>query len=118
MFSIVEERWVNQGGNEQDKPLILKGQLYLDEWTVVAALQKILQQLQGQGIVGKHSASGGLDEYFPTVEILLDHFELAVQGVIIEENKARIWKRFSFWIIWDGDTRRLLKIILSLDGRR
>jgi hypothetical protein len=42
MFSIIEERWVSQGGKEQDKPPILKEQLSLDEWKVVAAFQKIL----------------------------------------------------------------------------
>jgi hypothetical protein len=31
MFSIVEERWVSQGGKEQDKPPVLKEQLSLDE---------------------------------------------------------------------------------------
>ncbi|KAK8912300.1 putative AC9 transposase [Metarhizium anisopliae] len=86
MFSIVEERWISQGGKEQDKPAILKEKLSLEEWKVVAAVQKILQpckvasrQLQGEGIAGKRSTSGGFNEYFQVVEMLLDHLELAVQ---------------------------------------
>jgi hypothetical protein len=31
MFSIIEERWVSQGGKEQDKPAILKEKLSLEE---------------------------------------------------------------------------------------
>lgn len=99
MFSIVEESWVSQGGKEQDKPPILKEQLSLDEWKVVAAFQKILQpfkvaskQLQGEGIAGKFSTSGAFDKYFPVVEMLLDHLELAIQ--------ARLWRRFIFSMIW------------------
>ncbi|KAM4064080.1 ribonuclease H-like protein [Hirsutella rhossiliensis] len=71
MFSIIEERWLGKGGKEQDKPAILKEQLSLEEWKVVVAVQKILQpfkiaskQLQGEGIAGKRSTSGGFDEYF------------------------------------------------------
>ncbi|KAM4067298.1 hypothetical protein HRG_001274 [Hirsutella rhossiliensis] len=78
MFSIIEERWLGKGGKEQDKPAILKEQLSLEEWKVVVAVQKILQpfkiaskQLQGEGIAGKRSTSGGFDEYFPVVEMLL-----------------------------------------------
>ena len=59
MLSNIEERWVSQGGKEQDKPPILKEKLSLEEWKVVTAVQKILQpfkvaskQLQGNGIAG------------------------------------------------------------------
>ncbi|OAA37034.1 Ribonuclease H-like protein [Metarhizium rileyi] len=38
MFSIIEERWVGQGGKEQDKPAILKEQLSVEEWKVVAVV--------------------------------------------------------------------------------
>ncbi len=97
MLSIVEERWISQGGKEQDKPAILKERLSLEEWKIVAAIQKVLQpfkiaskQLQGEGISGRRSTSGGFDEYFQVIEMLLDHLELAVEGVIIEENDAQI----------------------------
>ncbi|GKU14244.1 unnamed protein product, partial [Fusarium langsethiae] len=43
MFALIEERWVTQGGKDQDKPAILKEKLSLEEWKVVAALQRILQ---------------------------------------------------------------------------
>ena len=117
MFSIIEERWVSQGGKEQDKPPILKEQLSLEEWKVVAAFQKILQpfkiaskQLQGEGIAGKRSTSGGFDEYFLVVEMLLDLLELAVQGVIIEENKDQIIEEIHLFDNMDKKTRKLLKI--------
>lgn len=41
MFSVIEERWVSQGGREQDRPAILKEKLSFKEWKVVAAVQKI-----------------------------------------------------------------------------
>jgi hypothetical protein len=125
MFSIIEERWVSQGGKEQDKPPILKEQLSLDEWKVVAAFQKILQpfevaskQLQGEGIAGKRSTSGGFDEYFPVVEMLLDHLELAVQGVIIEENKDQVMEEIHLFDDMDQKTRRLLKIYIKLGWKK
>ncbi|KNB17842.1 hypothetical protein FOXG_22068 [Fusarium oxysporum f. sp. lycopersici 4287] len=78
MLSIIEERWISQGGKEQDRPAILKETVSLEEWKVIAAVQKILQpfkvaskQLQGEGIAGKRSTSGGFDEYFQVVEMLL-----------------------------------------------
>lgn len=125
MFSIVEERWVGQGGKEQDKPPILKEQLSLDEWKVVAAFQKILQpfkvaskQLQSEGIAGKRSTSGGFDEYFPVVEMLLDHLELAVQGVIIEENEDKVMQEVHFFDDMDMETRRLLKVYIKLGWKK
>ncbi|KAH6698266.1 hypothetical protein BKA61DRAFT_647363 [Leptodontidium sp. MPI-SDFR-AT-0119] len=60
----------------------------------VAAFQKILQpfevaskQLQGEGIAGKRSTLGGFDEYFPVVEMLLDHLSWPLK---------ELWKRFTF----------------------
>lgn len=85
MFSTIEERWVNQGGKEQGRPAMLKEKLSLEGWKVIAAVWKILQafkiatkQLQGAGISGERPTSGGFDEYFQVVEMLLDHLELAV----------------------------------------
>jgi hypothetical protein len=110
----IEERWVSQGGKEKDRPAILKEKLSLEEWKVVAAVQKILQpfkvaskQLQGEGISGKRSTSGGFDEYFQVVEMLLDHLELAVQGVIIEENDDHIMEEVHLFDDMDAKTRRL-----------
>ncbi|OAQ59799.1 ribonuclease H-like protein [Purpureocillium lilacinum] len=125
MFWIVEDRWVSRGGKEQDKPPILKEQLSLDEWKVVTALQKILQpfkvaskQLQGEGVAGKRSTSGGFDEYFPVIEMLLDHLELAVQGVIIEENEHQVMEEIQLFDGMDRESRRLLKIYIRLGWKK
>jgi hypothetical protein len=122
---IVEDRWVSQGGKEQDRPPLLKEQLSLDEWKVVIALQKILQpfkiaskQLQGEGIAGKRSTSGGFDEYFPVIEMLLDHLELAVQGVLIEENEHQVMEEIRLFDGMDRETRRLLKIYIKLGWKK
>ncbi|GKU17438.1 unnamed protein product, partial [Fusarium langsethiae] len=125
MLSIIEERWVSQGGKEKDRPAILKEKLSLEEWKVVVAVQKILQpfkvaskQLQGEGISGKRSTSGGFDEYFQVVEMLLDHLELAVQGVIIEENDDHIMEEVHLFDDMDAKTRRLLKIYIKLGWKK
>ncbi|KAI8406613.1 hypothetical protein FOFC_14083, partial [Fusarium oxysporum] len=124
-LSIIEERWVSQGGKEQDRPAILKENLSLEEWKVVATVQKILQpfkvaskQLQGEGISGKRSTSGGFDEYFQVVEMLLDHLELAVQGVIIEENDDHIMEEVHLFDDMDAKTRKLLKIYIKLGWKK
>ncbi|EFZ03855.2 hAT family dimerization domain protein [Metarhizium robertsii] len=125
MLSNIEERWVSQGGKEQDKPAILKEKLSLEEWKVVAAVQKILQpfkiaskQLQGEGIPGKRSTSGGFDEYFQVVEMLLDHLELAVQGVVIEENDDQVMEEIHLFDDMDTKTRRLLKVYIKLGWKK
>lgn len=125
MLCMIEERWVSQGGKEKDKPAILKEKLSLEEWKVVAAVQKILQpfkvasrQLQGEGIAGKRSTSGGFDEYFQVVEMLLDHLELAVQGVIIEENDDQTMKEVQLFDDMDAKTRRLLKVYIKLGWKK
>jgi hypothetical protein len=98
----------------------LKEHLSLDEWKVIAAFQKILQpfkiaskQLQGESSPGKRSTSGAFDEYFSVVEVILDHLQLAVQGVIIEENKDQVMEVIHFF----DDMDRLLKFFTNWDGR-
>ncbi|KAL5610641.1 hypothetical protein FOBRF1_006758 [Fusarium oxysporum] len=125
MLSIIEERWISQGGKEQDRPAILKETLSLEEWKVIAAVQKVLQpfkvaskQLQGEGIAGKRSTSGGFDEYFQVVEMLLDHLELAVQGVLIEENDDHVMEEVHLFDDMDAKTRRLLKIYIKLGWKK
>ncbi|KAH7471429.1 hypothetical protein FOMA001_g13061 [Fusarium oxysporum f. sp. matthiolae] len=125
MLSIIEERWISQGGKEQDRPAILKETLSLEEWKVIAAVQKILQpfkvaskQLQGEGIAGKRSTSGGFDGYFQVVEMLLDHLELAVQGVLIEENDDHVMEEVHLFDDMDAKTRRLLKIYIKLGWKK
>ncbi|TWU70987.1 hypothetical protein ED733_000569 [Metarhizium rileyi] len=95
------------------------------QWKVVAAAQKTLQpfkvaskQLQGDGIAGKRSTSGGFDEYFPVVKMLLDHLDLAVQGVIIEENDDQIMEEVHLFDDMDAKTPRLLKIYIKLGWKK
>ncbi|KAK2684765.1 hypothetical protein QWA68_016289 [Fusarium oxysporum] len=125
MLSIIEERCISQGGKEKDRPAILKEKLSLKELKVVATVQKILQpfkvaskQLQGKGISNKHSTSGVFNEYFQVVEILLDHLELAVQGVIIEENDDHIMEEVHLFDDMDAKTQRLLKIYIKLGWKK
>lgn len=125
MLSIVEERWVNQGGKEQDRPAILRERLSIEEWKVVAVIQKVLQpfkvaskQLQGEGIAGRRSTSGGFDEYFQVVEMLLDHLELAVQGLGIEEKDDRTMQEIDLFTDMDMKTRRLLKVYIKLGWKK
>ncbi|KJK73745.1 hypothetical protein H634G_10980 [Metarhizium anisopliae BRIP 53293] len=125
MFSVIEERWVSQGSRDQDRPAILKEKLSLEEWKVVAAIHKILQpfkvasrQLQGDGIAGKRSTSGGFDEYFQVVEMLLDHLELAVQGVIIEENDKQAMEEVQLFNGMNAKSRRLLKVYIKLGWKK
>lgn len=88
-------------------------------------MQKILQpfkiasrQLQGEGVSGRRSTSGGFDEYFQVIEMLLDHLELAVQGVIIEENDAQVMEEVHLFADMDAKTRRLLKIYIKLGWKK
>ncbi|KAG7404332.1 putative AC transposase [Fusarium oxysporum f. sp. rapae] len=99
--------------------------LSLEEWKVIAAVQKILQpfkvalkQLQGEGIAGKRSTSGGFDEYFQVVEMLLDHLELVAQGVLIEENDDHVMEEVHLFDDMDAKTRRLLKIYIKLGWKK
>jgi hypothetical protein len=73
---------------------------------------------QGEGIAGKRSTSGAFDEYFPVVEMLLDHLELAVKGVIIEENKDQVVEEIRLFADMDKKTRRLLKIYIRLGWKK
>ncbi|OAQ58230.1 ribonuclease H-like protein [Pochonia chlamydosporia 170] len=125
MLSIIEERWIRQGAKEQDRPAMLKEKLSLEEWKVVTAVQKILQpfkvaskQLQGAGISGKRSTTGGFDEYFQVIEMVLDHLEWAIQGVIIEENDDHMMEEVHLFDDMDAKTRRLLKIYIKLGWKK
>lgn len=79
-------------------------------------MQKILQpfkiasrQLQGEGVSGRRSTSGGFDEYFQVIEMLLDHLELAVEGVIIEENDAQVMEEVHLFADMDAKTAATLE---------
>lgn len=125
MLSIVEERWVSQGGKEQDRLAILQEKLSLEDWKVVAAVPKTLQpfkivseQPQGAGIPGQRSTSGAFDEYFQVVETLLDHLELVVQGVVIEQNDDQMMEEVHLFDDMDAKTRRLLEIYVKLGWKK
>ncbi|GKU13690.1 unnamed protein product, partial [Fusarium langsethiae] len=55
---------------------------------------------------------------FPTVEMLLDHLELAVQGVMIEENEDQIMEEVQLFNDMDVNTRRLLKVYIKLGWKK
>jgi hypothetical protein len=68
-------------------PEILHNKLTITEWKVVECMQQVLnpikissKQLQGNGVSGPRSTSGGFDEYFPVIETLLDHLERCGKG--------------------------------------
>jgi hypothetical protein len=94
IFHDLEGTWGQSCGNVADRPPVLNERLTSQEWKVVGILQKLLQpfkivskQLQGRGIVSSaRSTCGGLTEYFPAIENLLDHLELAMGGEIVEDD--------------------------------
>jgi hypothetical protein len=47
-----------------------------------------------------------------------DHLKLAVQGVIIEENKDQVVEEINFFNDIDKKTRRLLKIYIKLGWKK
>ncbi|WKT53989.1 hypothetical protein QSH57_004573 [Fusarium oxysporum f. sp. vasinfectum] len=108
MLSIIEERWISQGGMEG----------YCGSSEILQPFKVASKQLQGEGIAGKRSTSGGFDEYFQVVEMLLDHLELAVQGVLIEENDDHVMEEVHLFDDMDAKTRRLLKIYIKLGWKK
>jgi len=131
MLQNIEDIWTREGAKLTDRPRILDERLSHQEWHVVSAFQKILQpfkiaskQLQGNGITGKRSTSGGFDEYFPVVEMLLDHLETAFKGTIYEEDADRHLVEVNLFDGMDNTTRSLLQVwaqsfsIRARSGRR
>ncbi|KAM3537512.1 hypothetical protein ARSEF1564_009566 [Beauveria bassiana] len=75
-----------------NNPVVLEYRLSPYDWKVVEILVKLLEpfevatkQLQGSGMPGTRSTCGSFDEYFPVIEILLDHLESAIEGTVYEE---------------------------------
>ena len=68
------------------------------------------KQLQGNGITGKRSTSGGFDEYLPVVEMLLDHFETDLKGTIYEEDADRHLVEVNLFDGMDNTTRTLASL--------
>jgi hypothetical protein len=89
LFIDVEEQWLHRGSVASQRQEILAYKLIASEWQIITALQHILKQfaiatdqLQGDPST-KSPNTGRFDEYLPTVELLLDHLETAVNGWII-----------------------------------
>jgi hypothetical protein len=124
-FINVEDQWVRSGEKFEDAPEVLTYQLTKEEWLVVASLQKILHQFavsskQLQGDISTHhlrSTTGGFDEYFPVVELLLDHLERAMEGYIIDEVEEDGVKEFRKVELFGGDfTHTILSFEALLMG--
>src|SRR5580658_1582563 len=76
------------------------------------------KQLQGNGITGKCSTSGSFDEYFPVVEMLLDHFETDLKGTIYEEDADRHLVEVNLFDGMDNTTRSLLQVYIKLGWKK
>lgn len=125
MLQNIEDNWTSGGAKTAEKPRILDERLSHQEWHVVGAFHKILQpfkiaskQLQGKGISGERSTSGGFDEYFPVVEMLLDHLETAVKGTIYEEDDDKHLVEVDLFDGMDNQTRRLLQAYIKLGWKK
>ncbi|KAK8120478.1 Ribonuclease H-like protein [Apiospora kogelbergensis] len=123
MLFDIERDWSDSGGLDVDKPAILKEALSNIEWKQVESLQKLLhpfkvasKQLQGQGIaMSAKKSSGALHEYFPQIELLLDHLESAVDGEILSPDGR------SFINIFDGldqETRQVFRVYIRLGWKK
>ncbi|KAI1874248.1 uncharacterized protein JN550_002827 [Neoarthrinium moseri] len=114
--------------SRSDKPPeILQYKLTEDEWLVVDCLQQVLEQfkisakiLQGDGFsgLGKRSTTGSLWEYFPQIEVLLDHLEGAVRGFIIRPLEDGTLVKVRIFEGIDSQTRRLLKVYFRLGWKK
>jgi hypothetical protein len=128
-FNDVQNRWESEGGAERARPAILQYRLSSYDWRVIEVLVKLLKpfaiaskQLQGNGVPGERSTCGGFDEYFPVVEMLLDHLESAIEGTVYDEvdDAATGARKDVKWAVYEGldrRTRRLLKFSSNWGGR-
>jgi hypothetical protein len=125
MLQTIEDNWISRGSVTADYPRILDERLSHQEWHVVVALQRILhpfkvasKQLQGNGIAGRRSTSGGFNEYFPVIEVLLDHLELAVRGKLITEGEGDQFQEIDIFDNLEINTRRLLQVYIRLGWKK
>lgn len=81
-------------------------------------VQGCFKTTSGRWYFWQRSTSGGFDEYFQVIEMLLDHLELAIQGVVIEENHDRMMEEVHLFDDMDAKTRRLLKIYIKLGWKK
>jgi len=124
-FTDVERQWVKKGLNPSERPSVLDNRLLSSDWQVVTAIEKILapfkiasKQLQGDGITGKRSTSGSFDEYFPVIEMLMNHLEDAINGIIWEEDKDMNMVQVDLFQNMHKKTRRLLKVYIKLAWKK
>jgi hypothetical protein len=93
LFTKVRKQWEHTGSKESENPDLLQYQLTDQEWRVVAALQLVLKpftignrQLQGNPATSHSRATTGrFDEYYPVIEVLLDHLERTLRHNLIEQ---------------------------------
>ena len=124
-FNDVESQWVKKGSKPSERPSVLDDRLSPSDWQVVTAIEKILapfevasKQLQGDGIAGERSTSGSFDEYFPVIEMLLDHLEDAIRGIVYEEDEDKNMVQVDLFQNMNKKTRRLLKVYIKLGWKK
>lgn len=129
-FNDVRNRWETEGACEKTKPAVLQYWLSAYDWKVIEILAKLLKpfevatkQLQGDGIPGARSTCGSFDEYFPVFEILLDHLECAIEGIIYDEVEDPVSKEkkdveVAIYEGLDNRTRKLLKVFIKLAWKK
>jgi hypothetical protein len=104
----IEDQWHDRGSVQSQRPEILSYKLKPSEWKIVKSLLHILKQftiatdrLQGDPSMGSQT-TGCFDEFLPTVELLLDHLETAVNGWTIDMSPEAADEGFQFVNIFEG----------------
>lgn len=125
-LSLVEGRWRREFKSAADKrPAVLDHRLTGDDWDVIAMMVRLLEpfkvatlQLQGDGRKEFQATSGGFDQYFPTIELLLDHLEEAKKGIIYEEDENHGIVAHDLFEGIDASAVRFAKIYISLGWKK
>jgi hypothetical protein len=96
----VKKQWIDHGSVASQRPEVLSLKLTSSEWQIVTILQHILKQftiatnqLQGDPSVGRPNI-GRFEKYFPTINLLLNHLETAVNGWIIDTSSEASGQSF------------------------
>jgi hypothetical protein len=148
LFIDIKEQWYDRGSVSSQRPEILSYKLTSSKWQIMNFLQQILKQfaiaidrLQDNPSISSQT-TGRFDEFLPTVKLLLDHLETAVNGWTINMTPEAAGEGFqlvnifegllifippppsthahrtlliwTFYLGMDRQTRRLLKVYLRL----
>jgi hypothetical protein len=82
---------------------------------VLSPIKISSMQLQGNGLSGQRSTSGGFDEYFPVIETLLDHLERCGKGdCLVGVDDGQELRNFKLFDGLNPFTRKLLKVHIRL----